>query len=182
MKTKCLPTPLSMLNVALHPETVWTIRGGEPRMAPSTFPQLPSSELLQVQCCFTSTETIQTIRGPGWPPLLSHISYSSPEPYSLSQCYFHFMQENHTPEMKLHSPFHFYLRKPLPLRVHKTTFLCHAATEPYLLKSPLLACSTWAANSNTVSLSHSIWPCNNSQPPINRFICWAKANLGQNKV
>ena len=37
-------------------------RDGEPRTATATFTQLQTSDTEQVQCCFTSTETIRTIR------------------------------------------------------------------------------------------------------------------------
>ena len=37
--------------------------------------QLPDDDVrVQVHCCFTSTETIRTVRGPGRPPRLSHSS------------------------------------------------------------------------------------------------------------
>ena len=53
----------SEFNVPLRPQMpVRTIRDGEPRKATSTFTQLLNSDMIvQVQCCFTSTETIRAI-------------------------------------------------------------------------------------------------------------------------
>lgn len=49
---------------------------------------------------------------------------------------------------------------------------------PYLAKSPLLACRTWAANSNTVSLSHSMNPWNqNCKTKLWIGQIWLKVNL-----
>ena len=49
----------------MSPETVRTIRDGEPRTATLTFTQLLSSVVdyfFFFKCCFTSTETIRTVR------------------------------------------------------------------------------------------------------------------------